>query len=112
LSLIPFLPSTPFLLGPFLPILPALHPPCNFLSVGPVRGTFLHRFLLAHAITHLNPDLYLYQLSIHHALQPWRWRQHGPPKHWCPTTKLHGTTTQKTLNYKIQLSLFLYIKGP
>jgi len=22
----------------------------------------------------------------------WRWRQHGPPKHWYPTTSLHGIT--------------------
>jgi hypothetical protein len=27
---------------------------------------------------------------------PWRWRQHWPPKRWCPTTKLHGVTNQKT----------------
>jgi hypothetical protein len=26
----------------------------------------------------------------------WRWRQHGPPKWWYPTTTLHGVTTQKT----------------
>jgi hypothetical protein len=26
---------------------------------------------------------------------PWRWRQHGPPKRWYPTTTLHGVTTQK-----------------
>jgi hypothetical protein len=31
---------------------------------------------------------------------PWRWRQQGPPKHWYPTTSLHGVTVQKksTLN--------------
>jgi len=23
----------------------------------------------------------------------WRWRQHGPPKCWYPTTSLHGITT-------------------
>jgi hypothetical protein len=27
------------------------------------------------------------------------WKQHGPPKRWCPTTKLHGITTQKTLTF-------------
>jgi hypothetical protein len=27
---------------------------------------------------------------------PWRWRQHGPLKHWYPTTTLHSNTTQKT----------------
>jgi hypothetical protein len=27
---------------------------------------------------------------------PWRWRQQGPPKHWCHTTSLHGVTTQRT----------------
>jgi hypothetical protein len=30
---------------------------------------------------------------------PWRWRQHGPPKHCYPTTGLHGVTTQKTLTW-------------
>jgi len=25
-----------------------------------------------------------------------RWRQHGPPKRWYPTTSLHGVTSQKT----------------
>jgi len=29
----------------------------------------------------------------------WRWRQHGPPKLWYPTTTLHGVTTQKTWNW-------------
>jgi hypothetical protein len=29
------------------------------------------------------------------ASQPRRWRQHGPPKRWYPTTILHGVTTQK-----------------
>jgi len=24
-----------------------------------------------------------------------RCRKLGPPKHWCPTTTLHGVTTQK-----------------
>jgi len=24
--------------------------------------------------------------------------QHVPLKHWCPTTSLHGVTTQKTAN--------------
>jgi hypothetical protein len=27
---------------------------------------------------------------------PWRRRQHWPPKHWYPTTTLHGVTSQKT----------------
>jgi hypothetical protein len=27
---------------------------------------------------------------------PWRWRQHGPPKCWYPTTALYGITTQRT----------------
>jgi len=26
---------------------------------------------------------------------PWRWRQHGPPKRWYPTTAQHGVTTQR-----------------
>jgi len=30
------------------------------------------------------------------ASQPRRWRQHGPPKRWYPTTTLHGVTIQKT----------------
>jgi len=34
----------------------------------------------------------------HHALRPRRWRQHGPPKRWCPTTALYGATPQKTTN--------------
>jgi len=29
------------------------------------------------------------------ASQPRRWRQHGPPKHWYPTTTLHSVTTLK-----------------
>jgi len=27
--------------------------------------------------------------------QSLRWRQHGPLKHWYPTTTLHSVTTQK-----------------
>jgi hypothetical protein len=30
---------------------------------------------------------------------PWRWRQHGPPKRWYPTTTPHGVTIQKTLSW-------------
>jgi hypothetical protein len=29
----------------------------------------------------------------------WRWRQRGPPKHWYPTTTLHGVTTQKNSTF-------------
>jgi hypothetical protein len=29
----------------------------------------------------------------YHITTPWRWRQHDPPKRWCPTT-LYGITTQ------------------
>jgi len=32
--------------------------------------------------------------------QPWRWRHHGTPKRWYPTTTLHGVTTQKTSTLK------------
>jgi len=31
-------------------------------------------------------------------LWPWRWRQHGPPKHWYPTTTLQAVTIQNTWN--------------
>jgi len=31
----------------------------------------------------------------------WRWRHHGSLKPWCPTTALHGITTQRTLTWKI-----------
>jgi len=27
---------------------------------------------------------------------PQRWRQQGPPKHWCPFTSLCGITNRKT----------------
>jgi len=30
-----------------------------------------------------------------------RWRQHGFPKHWYPTTTLHGVTTLKTSTWNI-----------
>jgi len=29
---------------------------------------------------------------------PWGWRHQDPPKHWYPTTALHGVTSQKTSN--------------
>jgi len=29
----------------------------------------------------------------------WRRRQYGPPKRWYPTSRIHGTTTQKTSDY-------------
>jgi hypothetical protein len=32
-------------------------------------------------------------LSRDPATSPWRWRQHGPLKHWYPTTTLHGVAT-------------------
>jgi len=59
-----FLPSAPFLLGPFLgpfphmlPIGSFLHynPPCISFSWDSVQGTFIQRFLLAHTVTHLTP---------------------------------------------------------
>jgi hypothetical protein len=42
----------------------------------------------------------------------WRWRQHGPPKRWYPTTMLYGAATQETVNclrvlvYDLLISLF------
>jgi len=69
-----FLPSTPFLLdpfsGPLLPTLPTgsfLHynSHCIFLSLGPVQGTFLQCFLLAHTTTHPTFTLpYTWPLSV------------------------------------------------
>jgi hypothetical protein len=35
------------------------------------------------------------------ASSPWRWRQHGPPKRWYPTTTLHGVTIQNTSTWNI-----------
>jgi len=32
---------------------------------------------------------------------PWRWRQHGPLKHWYPTVTLYSVTTQRTLTWNI-----------
>jgi hypothetical protein len=32
--------------------------------------------------------------------RPWRWRQHGPPKRWYPTTTLQGIITHKTKSYR------------
>jgi len=44
------------------------------------------------------------------SLQPWRWRQHGSPKRWYPTTTLHGVTTQKTtISTRISACLPLYM---
>jgi hypothetical protein len=37
-----------------------------------------------------------------HFASPWRWRQHGPPKRWYPTTTLQGVTTQKTSTWNIR----------
>jgi hypothetical protein len=34
---------------------------------------------------------------------PWRWRQQGPPKRWCPTATLHGVTTRKVSSYSTLL---------
>jgi hypothetical protein len=36
--------------------------------------------------------------------EDWRWRQHGPPKHWYPVTALHGVTAQKTTSNFITVS--------
>jgi hypothetical protein len=39
-------------------------------------------------------------ISIQASLtSPWRWQQHGPPKHRYPTTSLYGVTTQKTTTW-------------
>jgi len=38
---------------------------------------------------------------------PCRWRQHGPLKHWYPTTTLYGVTTPKTSTWKPQISHIL-----
>jgi len=35
----------------------------------------------------------------------WRWRQHGVPKRWYPTTTLHGATTKKTRDSEIKLEM-------
>jgi hypothetical protein len=44
-----------------------------------------------------NMDLWNFGILPQHymASQPRSWRQHGPLKHWCLTTTLHGVTTQK-----------------
>jgi len=37
-----------------------------------------------------------YTTSIFRVTSPWRWRQHGPPKHWYPTV-LESNTIYKTM---------------
>jgi len=32
----------------------------------------------------------------------WRWRQHGPPKQWYPTTTIHSVTNHKTLTWTMK----------
>jgi hypothetical protein len=44
---------------------------------------------------------YVYAFYPVPAITPWRWRQHGHLKHWYPTTKLHGVTTQKSSTWNI-----------
>jgi hypothetical protein len=34
-----------------------------------------------------------YPTTTLHSVTTWRWRQHGPPKRWYPTTTLHSVTT-------------------
>jgi hypothetical protein len=102
-------PSAPFLLGPFSfytsywlhAVQSTLHfpssRPCSkhfppMLSIGSYYKPNSPILIL------LIPSLCQSPLSIHHTLQPWRWKQHGPPKCWYPTTKLHGAKTQKTTN--------------
>jgi len=41
--------------------------------------------------------------SPHYMVSSWRWRQHGPPKRWCPARILHGVTTQKTSTWFMHL---------
>jgi hypothetical protein len=47
---------------------------------------------------------------------PWRWRQHGTPKRWYPTTALHGVKTQKVSTWiftavKTSNLSFVFIQG-
>jgi len=35
----------------------------------------------------------------------WRWRKHGPPKRWYPTTSLYGVTTEKTTIWRGEVIL-------
>jgi hypothetical protein len=37
----------------------------------------------------------------HQRYSPWRWRQHGPLKHWYSITKLHDVMTQNTSTWKV-----------
>jgi hypothetical protein len=39
------------------------------------------------------------QVEVFQIMMSWRWRQHGPPKHWYPTISLHGVTIQKTTTW-------------
>jgi hypothetical protein len=44
-------------------------------------------------------DVVGYQCAASIFTSPWRWRQHGPPKHYYPTMLLHSVTTQKTTTW-------------
>jgi len=43
-------------------------------------------------------------------LTPYRWRQHGLPKHWYPTMSLYCITTQKTTTWIIQSYCYALVK--
>jgi len=46
-----------------------------------------------HLICHIIDTLIEKKLD---AISPWRWRQHGPLKHWYPAIAVHDITTEKT----------------
>jgi len=39
-------------------------------------------------------ETFVFYNTLHYVTTQWRWRQHGPPKRWYPTTSLRGVTTQ------------------
>jgi len=48
-------------------------------------------------------------LSQHYTVTlPWRWKQQGPPKRWCPTATLHGHFTLKMEAARSSESLVSY----
>jgi len=47
-------------------------------------------------------------ITIRRQTSPWRWRQHGPPKRWYPTS-LHGVKIQKSWIMKDSVINYIFL---
>jgi hypothetical protein len=94
---------------------------CPFRKSNPGRISPIHWILLlptlGWSMALQNDGNLPYHYMTSQPRRPWRWRQHGPPKRWYPTTTFHGVTTQKTSTWttwhcrSVHLDIFNFLRS-